>query len=79
MAAVRKSSAAHRWGYLWGESLKEGGGSEDLRVYVRIILKWILKKWDECGLDSFGSEWGPVLIVTNTVVNLGFHETRGHF
>jgi hypothetical protein len=38
----------------WLESLKR----RDLDIHGRIILKWILKRFGGCGLDSSGSEWG---------------------
>jgi hypothetical protein len=45
----------------WVESLKERDNSKDIGLDGRIILKWILGKWDlGCGLDSFGSGQGPV-------------------
>jgi hypothetical protein len=40
------------------ENLKDKDHSEDLGVYKRIILNWILKQLD--GLDSSGSGHGPV-------------------
>jgi len=33
---------------------------QDLGVDVKKMLKWVLKKYWECGLDSSGSEQSPV-------------------
>jgi len=30
-------------------------------VYSRVILKWLLKKSGECGLDLSGSGWGAAM------------------
>ena len=50
---------AHR-GFSCG-NLKEGDDFEDSGLDVRIILKWILEKWDGGhGLDSSGSGQGQV-------------------
>jgi hypothetical protein len=39
----------------------EGGHLEHLDVDIRIILKWIFKKWDGMhGLDCSGSGYGQV-------------------
>jgi hypothetical protein len=43
------------------ENLKERGHLEELRAYVRIILKWILRNLiGECAFGSSSSRWGPV-------------------
>jgi hypothetical protein len=39
---------------LWPGTLKEGHHKEDVDIEGRVILKWILMKWDEGrGLDAF--------------------------
>jgi len=41
---------------IWWANLKERNYLEDLGIYGRIILKWVLKKWDEGhGLNRCGS------------------------
>lgn len=43
------------------EILKEKDHSEEIVVDGRVLLKWILsRRMSRCGLDSSGSEWGPV-------------------
>jgi hypothetical protein len=58
-----------RIGYWW-ESQKERDHWEDLDVGVRIILRWMLERWD--GMDWIDlpqdrDQWRAVL---NTVINL---------
>jgi hypothetical protein len=44
----------------WWGNLKERNHLEDLIVDGRIMLKWILRKYDGTGLDKSGSVQGHV-------------------
>jgi hypothetical protein len=41
---------------------------EDLGIDGGIVLEWMLRKYDECGVDSFA--WLDWSAVVNTVMNL---------
>jgi hypothetical protein len=48
-------------GFWWGNP-REGDHLKDIGVDGRIILKWILEKWDGWhGLDRSGSAYGQVV------------------
>jgi hypothetical protein len=58
--------------FLWG-NLREGDRSEDTGMDRRVILKWILEKWDG-GMDwiYLAQDTDGWLALVNAVVNLRF-------
>jgi hypothetical protein len=49
------------------------------RLRLRIILKWILKKYGECGLDSLGSGQVPLASLVNTATNFRVPQKSENF
>jgi hypothetical protein len=57
-------------GFWWGNP-RERDHLKDLGIDMRIIFKWIIKKWDGGhGLDWSGSGQGQVTTLVHAVMNL---------
>jgi hypothetical protein len=54
---------------IWLESLKGRDHFENLCIAGMIILKWMLWKYDGCGVDCCGSGKGPVAGSFEMVMN----------
>jgi len=60
---ARMGERERELGSQWG-SLNERGHFKDLRVERKIILKWILRKYDNRALSEF------ISLLVNTSINL---------
>jgi hypothetical protein len=60
--------------------MREGNHLEDPGVDVKIILKWIFRRWDVGhALDRSGSGCGEVTGNVNAKIKFGFQVNAGNF